>query len=714
MHANGKVSAFAPLTPDLRWRAESTVGSGTINTRVDKPPNEQTVLQEHEAAAAMVNLREVNNKEITCSATDSSTGKVSIAVEENHNPDKEGEQGIDLNKTPQKKPRRKRYLPKVVSEDKPKWSPKPNIPKPMDSKETPRVKRKYVRKNRMNPPLTPPPTEAAETSDPKPIEQAIKSCRKSLNFDLNEQETGHNSLRMSNGGLNTEPLAIDNHATGSQSGHAVDLGRGEELMVETSNVGVACDLNHTLGEEMKNYASQPVATLESLSGLSSSTCASSNEELRTRGSKRGHSSIKDATDGNTENVAASHRTFWQSSTTLLGKADFHGILFPEICKKKRTDKAQRSHAPSKPSAAAPEGVTQSSSTVHHARLDAGPSKYYYCSPPAFGDNEMAINQAVILMRSIQSRVQLLNTWADLERLKKKKRSKGTMRVRDLSQLKGLASVSPTTPAAKCPHGRKVDISNKSYPSSGSYANLLNSVQSCVEALKDDMQTMSRSKRGPRKQTSPRSSSIDKANKQWDLVLYHGNHSVRKKKGTRSSQKVYPENKLSNPMTVRTSSVRWIRTFSLEAIIEGLKLLDINKEGNEIPCHEQTALVPYHINNQEQNALVLYRKDGGAIVPFEVPFEPIRKRHQRAKVDLDHETTRVWRLLLENIDNQGIDGTDEEKAKWWHNERSVFCGRVDSFIARMRLVQGIPQNVPTVLATLHNSSICLLFTTFSQA
>jgi len=706
MHANGKISAFAPLTPDLRWRAESTVGSGTINTQVDQPPNEQTVLQEHEAAAAMVNLQEFSNEEITGTATDSSPGKVSIAVEENHNPDKIGEQGIDLNKTPQKKPRRKRYLPKVVSEDKPKRTPKPNIPKPMDSKETPRVKRKYVRKNKMNPPVTPPPAEAAETSDPKPIEQAFTSCRKSLNFDLNEQETGHNSLHMANGGLNTKPPATDNHTAGNQYSHTVHLGREEEPTVETSHVGIACDLNHALGAEVKNYASQPVDKVESLSGLSSSPCASSNEEVEKRGSKRGHSSVTDAIDGNPETVASNHYTFCQSSTAMLGNDNFYGvpgILFPEICKKKRTDKAQRSHAPGTPAAAASEVVSPLSNTINHSRVDPGASKYYYCNPPAFGGNVTAINRAAMLMRNAQSRMQILNTWADIARLKKKKRSKGATRVRDLSELKGIASMSPATPAAKCPRRRNVEISNKSYCSSGSYTNLLNSMQSCIEAHTDDMQMTPRSKRGPRKLTSSRGSDIDKANKHWDLVLYDNNRSVGKKKGTRSSGKTYRENKVPCPLTFSTSSVRWISSFSLEAITEGLKLLDINKGGIEAPCPEQSALIPYCINNEEQNALVPYKKEGSAIVPFEGPFEPNRKRRQRAKVELDDETTRVWRLLLENIDNQGIDGTDDEKVKWWENERTVFGGRVDSFIARMRLVQGITHNGPSSLLVLHNSS-----------
>lgn len=132
---------------------------------------------------------------------------------------------------------------------------------------------------------------------------------------------------------------------------------------------------------------------------------------------------------------------------------------------------------------------------------------------------------------------------------------------------------------------------------------------------------------------------------------------------------------------------WARTTSIEEITEAMKLLDINREGYNTPLRERNALVPYRTKKQAKNVLVVYEKDG-TMVPFDGPFDPVRKRRQRAKVDLDDETTKVWKLLLENIDNKGVDGTDEDKAKWWENERSVFHGRVDSFIARMRLVQGI--------------------------
>ena len=123
-------------------------------------------------------------------------------------------------------------------------------------------------------------------------------------------------------------------------------------------------------------------------------------------------------------------------------------------------------------------------------------------------------------------------------------------------------------------------------------------------------------------------------------------------------------------------------FSVDEIEKQLKCLDINKESSRFVCRERNAIVPFAGRYQEHNALVPYGRDGSM-----VPFEHVKKPRPRAKVDLDEETTRVWKLLLENINSEGIDGTDENKAKWWEEERKVFRGRANSFIARMHLVQG---------------------------
>lgn len=126
----------------------------------------------------------------------------------------------------------------------------------------------------------------------------------------------------------------------------------------------------------------------------------------------------------------------------------------------------------------------------------------------------------------------------------------------------------------------------------------------------------------------------------------------------------------------------MKPLTIGAIIEQLKCLDINRESSEFAYQEQNTVTPCTAKNEEQNALVLYRRDG----PL-VSFDPTKKRRPRPKVDLDEESNRVWKLLLENINSEGIDGTDEDKVKWWEEERRVFRGRADSFIARMHLVQG---------------------------
>ncbi|CAA7033918.1 unnamed protein product [Microthlaspi erraticum] len=105
---------------------------------------------------------------------------------------------------------------------------------------------------------------------------------------------------------------------------------------------------------------------------------------------------------------------------------------------------------------------------------------------------------------------------------------------------------------------------------------------------------------------------------------------------------------------------------------------------ELLCQDSIEELIYRLHNlilgeQEQNALVLYREDG-AIVPYEE-----KKQKPRPKVDLDDETTRIWNLLMGK--GKDDEDTDKKKEKWWEEERRIFRGRADSFIARMHLVQG---------------------------
>ncbi|KAJ4849743.1 hypothetical protein Tsubulata_026912 [Turnera subulata] len=91
------------------------------------------------------------------------------------------------------------------------------------------------------------------------------------------------------------------------------------------------------------------------------------------------------------------------------------------------------------------------------------------------------------------------------------------------------------------------------------------------------------------------------------------------------------------------------------------------------------------SRSEQNALVPY-KGHGNIIPYS-RSENIKKQKPRPKVDLDPETERVWRLLMSKEGSENPEETDKKKEHWWEEERKIFSSRVDSFIARMHLVQG---------------------------
>ncbi|KZV14945.1 Repressor of protein 1 isoform 1 [Dorcoceras hygrometricum] len=133
------------------------------------------------------------------------------------------------------------------------------------------------------------------------------------------------------------------------------------------------------------------------------------------------------------------------------------------------------------------------------------------------------------------------------------------------------------------------------------------------------------------------------------------------------------------------TITWKRMSQIDSVIEKLKQLNLNA-ASLTSAEKEKALVVHNVQHEENYALVPYQS-GGAVVPFDNLFDQAKRRQHRPKVDLDDETSRVWKLLLEDINSNGIDGNDEENRKWWEEERRVFNGRADSFIARMHLIQG---------------------------
>ncbi|KAL8205722.1 hypothetical protein R6Q57_009273 [Mikania cordata] len=102
---------------------------------------------------------------------------------------------------------------------------------------------------------------------------------------------------------------------------------------------------------------------------------------------------------------------------------------------------------------------------------------------------------------------------------------------------------------------------------------------------------------------------------------------------------------------------------VEHLIGKIASLDINDECKELVVQNQTV--------------------NGALVKVLPP----KKRKMIPKVNLDNETLRVWKLLMENDESEPVEETDKDKEEWWETQRNIFRGRVDSFIAKMHLIQG---------------------------
>jgi hypothetical protein len=116
-------------------------------------------------------------------------------------------------------------------------------------------------------------------------------------------------------------------------------------------------------------------------------------------------------------------------------------------------------------------------------------------------------------------------------------------------------------------------------------------------------------------------------------------------------------------------------YTLDLIIQKMSRLDINRVIETVPGQPCYALVPYQ-SGVNDGTIVLY--DDGMVK---------KKRKLRAQVDLDPVTSQVWNLLMGKEMKDGIETVNENDEKMMETEREVFRGRIDSFIARMHLVQG---------------------------
>jgi hypothetical protein len=240
--------------------------SATLNIKINESLSEE---KENETIlTSLVNKAPQQHRdELLQSIVESSSAAISTPDKETKDSEKGSNEGIDLNKTPnQKQPRRRKHRPKVITERKPRKTPKPATPK--NTKESPTGKRKYVRKNVQKEPATEQGDATREIADLNGG-TAAKSCRRVLNFDLEktgdenqgkvvgqQEELQHRNERAFSLGSDSQAieLCFGNYGlSGTKSAEQMNQWNG--LMVEYQSPGTISNLTPSMNQLHSEYGS---------------------------------------------------------------------------------------------------------------------------------------------------------------------------------------------------------------------------------------------------------------------------------------------------------------------------------------------------------------------------------------------------------------------------------------------------------------------------
>ncbi|XP_065625622.1 transcriptional activator DEMETER isoform X2 [Quercus suber] len=682
------------LTPDQVSKLENNQLSATLDiTRNEISSYEKD--KETLVTSTGNQVPQQHSDELLQSIVDSSPAAISTLHQENKDSEK-GDLGIDLNKTPQQKPpRRRKHRPKVITEGKPKRTRKPATPKA--TAENPTGKRKYVRKNVRKEPITEHADATRGTTDPKDG-TAIKSCRRILNFDLEKtrddsQGTVDGQQELQHRNQRTFILNSDTQATQLCSGtysvkSAVQIDQQNELMVEYQPPGTISNLTPSMNPLQTDYRSLQ-EWRASVSQLAT-TKDRQIEDLRAieRNVEKGYTNP-------TQNRCRNGFTPIQQQIHAEGMDQ---VVFQAKTNCESIEKAMSTPQPvlnfqSNLSAARGYKRQHSHTTEHMHPSIKNPMGSLLC-------------QEISQVHECHRNGCIVSTGFS-ESHKKKKNESGFHT--NISGMHCVTAVEDGWGKVRAKHGHDTNANDcttkmnheilNSYLESNKIALRLSE----VNKFTTDRTNHSMSARNflPMQQfSSELHSHTERMGETNSLTLVQSFPSLAAIQDRNLHQQSPPKQvpELENGQLLQTSGVKSARRN------KKLKNQDANYDHQKssaktqgppayhTPIDEITyKMEGLHLNEgsnkligQEHKALILYKGDG-ALVPYgEVEF--LKKRKPRPKVDLDPETNRLWNLLM-GQGTEGLDGTDKEKEKWWEEERKVFRGRADSFIARMHLVQG---------------------------
>ncbi|CAI9762123.1 unnamed protein product [Fraxinus pennsylvanica] len=713
-------SQFAPITPEKTTKTDERRGLAMPNLNTDEMLGKKDV-QQKEIAIKRIGLGGfLQMKEHSQLVVDHVCETMSTQLEENHKPDKGGTEDIDLSKTPQQKPRRKKHRPKVIKGQS-QMTPKPSVGRPSDPQEPTKVKRKYVRRRGLNnnttatplnreinesntntnapssteamtskrkyvrrkgvdkPAATTPDQETCET-DPQTVQYTKNTCRRSLKFDVEGQGSDESSLHHHPSPNFDMESQAQNFNAKDQSGSTIQCIQGREASGKKTELNIVYDLTCSTKQAMEGYLSKPEGH---------SSCPSPHSKTDTLHDKSTLTDQKVCTRGKCQIIFSDFthdeegnnvQLIMNSDAQSIQKSPSNSDSSSTAClmQERQERGIKRQHM----------GTTfeaefcrsNSTGTLHNSLQAYGAifSQYTdnnYCNP---GMHFPAIYSTKRIEKGHNSVISSMHSTVITSENCVTAAADGTQN--EQKKLKILAAMGPTErlekkrskePAPVWNLAPTVEIRGKLPASADSGATTSKTAQG-FEILQPPHKKRSKGPtqdpKGPTADT--RKTMMTKKRPKKSLLVNSAVQNIR-------SDHQFVARSMGPPL-----AITWICKSPVDAIIEQFNQLDLNAKSSQ----KHNAFIACHMNYQEQHAIVPYQRNG-ALIPFDSSFDQVKKSRPRPKVDLDDETSRVWKLLLENINSEGIDGTDEEKEKWWEEERRVFHGRADSFIARMHLVQG---------------------------
>ncbi|XP_073126216.1 transcriptional activator DEMETER [Henckelia pumila] len=606
---------------------------------------------------------------------------------------------IDLNKTPQQRPpKRKKHRPKVIVEGKPKRTPKSAASSNKAADKHPSEKRKYVHKKDTGTSTTPL-TDVAKDVERSKVGPTAKSCRRALNFDL-ETGVGKDSQATEVGSQTQNEerskVPINLNSDSPNTEWVTDLNKAARCtqhIVENLYNRVQ-SVNHISPSELSplpSTPSPPASKGHTLNAIARSLNAL-NANTNQNGSQNRYSHLHQLTSGDLVQLVIEANSN-EPNLDRMRQPNLHTMtqLLEDLVPAKENQGCKRDYSQTvlrQPQTVTLMGSQLWSSNTSHASGDSSKICLNVSETMKKRRIEGIIHGTTSSMSSRITTVEDYTGQMD-RKCKRHHAQSSAIYLNDglpNSDIKG-----------QCTSGFQNDELNKvscnQYMKSKDFEDKFQQQHTSpyFHAKENAQKTSNHVTQAQSTNTfasvtnwNMESASERDSTTRGNVVNSHAHVSIKRQIAGQTSDKLSSINKAlpqlitvsrgrGRPPKTLTGSQETLRnSSSVDYITDRMQGLNINTSGKEIGQEERSALVPY--------------RGDGAIVSYEA-FDLIKKRRPRPKVDLDPETNRLWNLLMGKETSESAEAIGDDKQQWWEKERKVLCNRADSFIARMHLVQG---------------------------